>query len=861
MENEGKTREELQSELNYLHIKKAEYEEIKKRCERERVELVKTNRALRTLSDCNQVLVRAKEEKTFLQEICDILISTGGYKLAWVGFAEYDGKKSVSPAAHAGFESGYLEHANLTWADNHQDPGPIGNSIRNKEIQIIPDININDSFRLWRDDALKRGYNSLVSLPLTYNGKCYGALAIYSSEINYFDKYEVNLLDELAHDLAYGITVLRNELQREKFERDLQISEENYRKLVEISPNPIGVHINGKFVYLNDAALKLIGAKKPEDIIGKAVINILHPDSRDKVLERIAQMQAGMEVSAMEEKFIRLDGKVIDVMVGSSRMIYKGKDAFQVVVNDISGLKKIEKDLRTSEERFRSIFENAPIGMYKTSPDGKILMANRAFIEMLGYSSFEEFSKLNMREIYAEKDVREKLLQIVRTKGETVGYETMFKKKEGSLINVRFNTKYVKNTEGDNYFLEGTVEDITTQMKIKEELVKAKENAEEISNIKSNFLANMSHELRTPLVAILGFAEIFRTELEDEIHKEMADSIYISGQRLLETLNSILDLSRIEANKVDINKEELNVANIIKEITSSFLNFAYKKGLYINSVIKDENVVGMLDKQMVFKIINHLVNNSIKYTVKGGITLELDTYLDDRNKWIKITVKDTGIGIPSNSLNIIFEEFRQVSEGLSRNFEGSGLGLTITKRFVEILKGKMTVTSQEGVGTEFEVHLPAINISKTDDTEKTKTDIFSSINPKTDEKRASILLVENDLPTIDVTRIILRKMYTIDVESTGINAVTAAARNKYDLILMDINLGAGMDGTAAMKKIRELPGNSETPVIAFTAYAMTGDKEKFLREGFSDYIAKPFEKKTLLDLLSKIFRQRGLNPE
>ncbi len=859
MENEEKTKEELFSELKFLREKKDEFEEIRRRCEKERVEIAKVNRALRTLSDCNQILVRAREEKKFLQDICNILIATGGYKLAWVGYAEDDSQRSVIPAAYAGFEEGYLEVAKITWDDNPNGWGPVGTSIRNKEIQIIPDVNEADTFRLWRDSAVKRGYNSIISLPLIHNRKCYGSLAIYSSELNYFDKNEVELLDELAQDMSYGITVLRNEIRREKFEHDLQVSEENYRKLVEISPNPIGVHINGKFVFVNNAAVKLIGAEKPEDLLGKPVINILHPDYHDMVFQRISQMQTGQDVPTMEEKFVRLDGKVIDVMVAGSRMIYKGQNAIQIVVNDITDLKKIETDLRANEERFRNIFENAPIGMYKTAPDGKILMANRVFYQMLGYNSFEEFSKLNMNDIYLDKEVREKLIQIVKTKGQKIGFETLFKRKDGSEINVRFNTRYVKNTDDNNYFLEGTVEDITTQMKIKEELVKAKERAEEISSIKSNFLANMSHELRTPLVAILGFADIFRSELEDETHQEMADSIYISGQRLLETLNSILELSRIEANKVDMKNEELNLSNIVREITESLQKFAQKKGLEINSVIKDETAVGIFDKQMIYKIFNHLINNSIKYTVKGSITLELDTYLQDDKKWISISVKDTGIGIPSKSLNIIFEEFRQASEGLNRNFEGPGLGLTITKKFVEILKGKISVSSKEGEGTEFVVNLPATKISRTDSSVESKNNLLGSLNSKSEEKRPSILLVENDQPTIDVTRIILRKFYNIDVESTGIDAITAAGKNKYDLILMDINLGAGMDGTEAMKKIKELPGNSDTPVIAFTAYAMTGDKEKFLREGFSDYIAKPFEKKTLLDLLSKIFAQRGFH--
>ena len=855
MEREDKNKEELLSELNFLQRKKEEYEGIKIRYENERVDLIKTNRALRALSACNQVLIRAEEETKFMQDVCEILTTIGGYKLAWVGYAANDEMKSVKPVAYSGFESGYLDSADITWAENPRGEGPVGTSIRKKQIQIISDTTNSISFYPWRENADKRGYYSVISLPLMNMEKCFGALAIYSSEKNYYDQNEIDLLKELAQDLAYGIIVLRNESERTKFERKLKISEENYRKLVEISPNAICVHIDGKFVYVNNAGLKLIRANKPEDIIGKPVLNILHPDYREEVTARIRQMQDGTDVPAMEEKFIRLDGKVIDVMVAASNVTYKEQPAVQVVINDITELKRIENDLRENEERFRSIFENAPIGMYRTSLDGDILMANKAFIKMLGYSSGEEFMKLKMPYIYNDVNERDRLLRMAKTEKEIIGFETVFKKKDGTLINVRFNTKYVRNSEDNGYFLEGTVEDITTQMKINEELVKAKEHAEEISKIKSNFLANMSHELRTPLVAILGFAEIFKTELEDEIYQEMAESIYVSGQRLLETLNSILDLSRIEANKVEITSEEFNVSKIVMEISESFSEFARKKGLYIKVVIKDENAVAFLDKQMFYKIIYHLINNGIKYTLKGGITVELDTFAEDKIYWIKISIKDTGIGIPEGSLNLIFEEFRQVSEGLNRNFEGSGLGLTITKKFVEILKGKISVSSREGSGTEFIVQLPATKISDSTDNNPVDTGILKTKTDEAKQELPKILLVENDLPTIDVTRIILRKFYKIDVESTGINAVTAATRTKYDAILMDINLGAGMDGTAAMQKIKELPVNADTPIIAFTAYAMAGDREKFLRLGFSDYIAKPFEKKTLLELLKKIFNK------
>ena len=849
----SKNNRELIEEIESLRNKLEEYEGLKTLRNKETRELGKINRALRTLSGCNQALVRATDEAKFMNEVCNIIINAGAYRLAWIGYVQNDEFKSVTPVAQAGFESGYLKKINITLADKERDQGPVGLSIKTRQPVIIKDTLTDPSFNPWKEDALNQGYHSVISLPLLFKEKCYGALAIYSAEINYFDEAEVELLNELSKDLAYGITVLRNEIERQNFERELKDSEENYRKLVEISPDAISVHVNGKFVYINESGLKIIGATKLEDIIGKSVLDIVHPDYRQAVIERILRVLEGANVPALEEKFLRLDGQTIDVIVAASNIMYKGQKAVQIVVNDITGLKKAENILRESEERFRSIFENAPLGMFRTSIDGDMLLANDAFVKMLGYSSFEELSKIDMKSIYADSKFREKYIGRIKETGRAIGYETELIKKDGSLIFIRFNARYISNLAGSGYFLEGTIEDITVRKKIEEELIKAKDKAEEINRIKSSFLANMSHELRTPLVAILGFAEIFQAELTDKIQLEMADSIYASGRRLLETLNSILDLSKIEANKIEVNKEKVNVSNLVKEDVSLFTSFANQKGLTIHPVIKNENAVGNLDSQMVHKIINNLVNNAIKYTLKGGVTVIVDTTEEDEKCWIKISVQDTGIGIPAKSLSLIFEEFRQVSEGLGRNFEGAGLGLTITKKFIEMLDGKISVTSKEDVGTEFTVFLPAL------ETVKEKEVSFSndiSTKPQ-DEKKLlpRILLVENDLPTIDVTRIILRQSYYIEIESTGLEAIEAARKTMYEAILMDINLGAGMNGTEAMKKIRELPGYKDRAIVAFTAYAMMGDRERFLKEGFSEYIAKPFEKKTLIDLLKKIFNK------
>lgn len=237
-------------------------------------------------------------------------------------------------------------------------------------------------------------------------------------------------------------------------------------------------------------------------------------------------------------------------------------------------------------------------------------------------------------------------------------------------------------------------------------LVIEKEKAEEMNRLKSNFLANMSHELRTPLNGILGFSEIMMDVEHSPEFKEMATRIHESGKRLLTTLNSILDLSIIESKKLKVNREAFNLAEETQRNMSGFYSMAEKKNIYLKYLPVKNDMICSLDKQLFFQVLSNLLHNAIKFTIDGGVTVILDSVEEDMVKYAIIRVTDTGIGIPEKFHELIFDEFRQVSEGLSRHFEGSGIGLTITKKYVEYLDGILTLQSKPGVGTTFVLKFP-----------------------------------------------------------------------------------------------------------------------------------------------------------
>jgi two-component system, sensor histidine kinase and response regulator len=374
------------------------------------------------------------------------------------------------------------------------------------------------------------------------------------------------------------------------------------------------------------------------------------------------------------------------------------------------------------------------------------------------------------------------------------------------------------------------------------ELIAAKENAEEMNRLKSNFLANMSHELRTPLIAILGYAELLASESENNDTRSILETIHSGGTRLLETLNLILDLSKIESGKVIISPEHVNIREMISETVELFKTLALKKGIYLKANYNDDNLIILLDKRFLRSVLNNLIGNAIKFTNKGGVTIDIALNRETAATELYLKISDTGIGIPESSRKVIFDSFRQASEGFNRQYEGTGLGLTITKKYVELMNGTIDVESEVGKGTDFIVMIPVVEaVSQEAESNNREYTAIPEVTGK-----PKVIFVDDDAASRSVLSLFLRKLYDVDVASTGEEAVAMMKNINYNLILLDISLGKGINGLDLIKLIRKSDKYSKLPVMAVTAHAMVGDRERFLNEGFDDYIAKPFTKDELL---------------
>ena len=625
-------------------------------------------------------------------------------------------------------------------------------------------------------------------------------------------------------------------------------SERKYRQLVNNSFAGIYIVQDDVIKYCNRMIVDYFGFSKDEEIIGRHYKEFVSTENRNlKLEESRRELLNSKEAGSYEFVAIRKDGTTFEAEVLESRINYEGKPAIQGTLLNISERKKVERDIKKLS---RAVEQNPSIILI-TNLDGEIEYVNPSFEKVTGYSSEEVIGKTPrfLKSGFTSKEVYENLWKTIISGNEWRG-EIQNKKKNGKLYWETVTISSIRDEKGNITHFVAVKEDITEKKELEFELKHAVDRAEESNRLKSSLLANMSHELRTPLNGILGLSQLLKDELANESLFSYANKIYISGKRLMITLNSILDLSEIESNTTQINIQPYNIAEEIGFLLTQYNYSAKEKGLYFNIEIKDRSCLAKVDERLCNQILINLIDNAVKYTNKGGIDVVVESDYEEISPRLKISISDTGIGIMEKDIPLIFEEFRQVSEGYSRSFEGSGLGLTLVNKMLALLNGEIKVESQIGIGSKFIVYLPATVRESSEEPEIQPEEIETIFD---ENPHFSILLVEDNLINKEVISCYIENLYDVDSVDNGMDAVQMASQKVYDLILMDINLGSDMDGIAATREIKKFPGYEDIPVVAMTGYAMSGDKERLLKEGLTHYLAKPFEKEELLRLIGNIF--------
>lgn len=557
---------------------------------------------------------------------------------------------------------------------------------------------------------------------------------------------------------------------------------------------------------------------------------------------------------------------------------------FGSAINFKLRLKVAEHSLATekSELKYKSIFNNALIGIYQTSLDGKILIANDAMARILGYQNAEEIIGKDILAFYKNPDERQHLIELLNEKGIVENLRLTLIRKDFDEIFLKINARLFTQPENNQKIIEGNLQDITEQVKAEqirdeyqESLKKEKEKSEKLaaeamnlSQVKSRFLANLSHEVRTPLNSIIGLLSIIEdgnARNEDEV-KQFISTARSSAESLLDVINAILDLSKIEAGKIELEKLNFNLRKVVDQAIMVVHQKAREKGIKIIEDLppNDElNFVG--DPTRIRQIYINLLGNAVKFTEEGEIRIKVEVAGQNGSK-IKIvsSIEDTGIGIPADKLSELFKPFSQVDGSEGKKFGGTGLGLVICKEFLNLMEGDIKVESEENVGTKFTFHFyvePALsNIlgKKQSGDKEHQSAALDNLGDQLDKslveqrKKYKILLAEDNLINQKVAiRTLTSFGYQVDAVLNGEQAVSEHKSKNYDLILMDIQMPE-VDGYTATKMIRKLdaPLNS-VPIIALTAHALLGDKEKCLVAGMNDYISKPVVAKEIVQIIDK----------
>lgn len=492
--------------------------------------------------------------------------------------------------------------------------------------------------------------------------------------------------------------------------RRLEESEDLFRRVFHTSPDAVSINrlSDGLFIDINQGFTALAGYSR-EEVVGHSSLDIDVWNDINARVEFLDRLQREGQVRNLEAAFRMKDGSVRTGLLSGQLILYHGELHILSITRDIEDIRQAREALRHSEARMRSLQDNLPVALYRSTPDGEIIYANPAMARMLGFDSVENLHKTRTDDLYASMEQRNQVLSVVRKHGLIKDWEVRLRRRDGSDVDCALNIQAVFDEDGRLQYLDGIINDITDRKRVHRELMAAKEKAEEMNRIKSNFLATMSHELRTPLNGILGFAGLLEETLEDNPDlQEMAAVIHSSGMRLLDTLNSILDLSIIEADKLNVHWEQIDVRTVIREVCTLYKANAEKKGLDFCIGVPKQPLSVHTDQRLLRQILNNLVNNAIKYTKSGTVTMSVDVPDDPERDGISLHVEDTGIGIADSDQQVIFDEFRQVSEGYTRAYDGSGLGLSVSQKFAHVLGGRITVESAPDSGSRFSLHLPGI---------------------------------------------------------------------------------------------------------------------------------------------------------
>jgi len=664
-------------------------------------------------------------------------------------------------------------------------------------------------------------------------------------------------------DLEKQITLHANELssaqsRNKKLHMDLINQYEDMQNIIDLIPGGVWYKdTNNKIIKANIAAANSLGFESVKDIEGKT-LEELFPDQTEESEEAYISDKEVIETKKPLRRIVNIernDGKLTWLKREKIPVLNDSKECVGVLVftQNIDEMMSNKDELFKSKQILEQVFETIPQRIFWKDKDLKYLGCNKAFSDDLGLMDPEFIVGLSPDDVIenkAEAEFDQMTDNEVIRENKAILHARQPLTKNGKTNWVEISKIPLHDKDGKVMGLLGTYEDVTDRMSNETELRKARIDADTANKAKSNFLANISHEIRTPMNGILGMSEVlYDTELT-EIQKSYAAAISTSAENLLQIVNDILDLSKIEANKMNMTYHVVNIKDIVDNFSVMMNEKASAKGIdfiveYENKL--PDNIRGC--SLRIVQILNNLIGNAIKFTDSGYVKLKISTTKKFMTKcYISFSVEDSGIGIQESKLESIFEIFTQEDSSTTRLYGGTGLGLPLCKKMIQLMHGTIDVKSDKGTGSTFSFELPF---------KFSKTNPVKNIQEHTPElylkDNIDVLIVEDDSINRSLAKTVISALKcNVHTAENGEEAVIMFKKNNYDMIFMDCQMPI-MDGYTATQKIRELEKESEQQIaiIAMTANVMKSDQEKCMKMGMNSYIPKPIRKNAIIDVLNK----------
>jgi PAS domain S-box-containing protein len=635
------------------------------------------------------------------------------------------------------------------------------------------------------------------------------------------------------------VLVFRDSTERKQTERSLA----RLAAIVESSDDAIlSKDLGGVIQTWNAGAERLLGYR-PEEAIGQPITLLLPPElvqEEEQILERV---RSGQRVEHLETVRLTKDGKRIDVSVTVSPV--KDQDGRIIgvskVVHDISDRKRVEEALAQDRNLLRTLIDNLPDCVYVKDTESRFLAANLAIAHLMGAATVNDLlgksdADFYPPEIAAEYRADEK--ELLRSGQPLVNKDEPHRDANGNRMDILTTKVPITDGQGKIVGLVGITHDITEIKRAEEGMQQAKAAAEAANVAKSQFLANMSHELRTPMNAILGMIDVALPKAIDATVQDCLQTAKGSADLLLTLLDDLLDSARIESGKLELESAPFSLRRMLDQITRILSVRASERGLCFSCRIADDTVDAVVgDRMRLQQVLLNLAGNAIKFTERGEIEISLLASSEGGEACLEFAVRDTGIGISPSGQEGLFQPFAQADPSMARRFGGTGLGLSICRSLVEMMGGRIWVESEVGKGSTFyfTVHLPVAK-------ELPPEFEVPAAVPPVASAQLRILLVEDNPANQKLAAYVLQdRGHLVEIAGDGQEAIRLYEQNRYDVILMDVQM-PGMDGleaTAAIRKREE--GGNRIPIIAMTAHAMKGDRDRCLAAGMDGYLSKPID--------------------